>query len=290
MTNKKLMPKQKKSDRERLRQLDLLFLTDYRLGEKAVAKLERTLIDHPNNLECRLKLLSYYFGTCHRSRGAAKKQFQLISWMIRNMPDHEVLRCPHGHMEDCNPSRYKKYKDLWLQQIAKYDDNVNVIINAASSLKSDSSLAEKLYRKAITLDPQRPDWCRDLAWMLRLSARKNSPKMKRALVAMEEAVRKAHKTSEKRYLYDDLAEIAYDVGDWSVAQKMARKSLSLVGKLGENWYDGNALHDGNCILGRLALRKGQINKALFHLKAASQTDGSPQLDSFGPNMDSLKIC
>jgi len=42
--------------------------------------------------------------------------------------------------------------------------------------------------------------------------------------------------------------------------------------------------NGNIILGRIALRMGAIDEAKKYLLDAGKTPGSPQLDSFGPNM------
>ncbi len=56
----------------------------------------------------------------------------------------------------------------------------------------------------------------------------------------------------------------------------------------EDWNYGNAVHKGNIVLGRVALRRGDINAAKYHLLASGRTPGSPQLDSFGPNMSLAK--
>ena len=51
-----------------------------------------------------------------------------------------------------------------------------------------------------------------------------------------------------------------------------------------NWNYGNAIHDSHNILGRVALRRGDIDAAKKHLIQAGRTKGSPQLDTFGPSM------
>ena len=54
------------------------------------------------------------------------------------------------------------------------------------------------------------------------------------------------------------------------------------------WNSGNDIHHGNVILGRIALEVGDVEKAKEHLIEAGKTPGSPQLDSFGPNMTLAK--
>ena len=51
-----------------------------------------------------------------------------------------------------------------------------------------------------------------------------------------------------------------------------------------DWNYGNAVHDAHNILGRVALRRGDVESAKKHLIQAGKTIGSPQLNSFGPSM------
>jgi hypothetical protein len=47
---------------------------------------------------------------------------------------------------------------------------------------------------------------------------------------------------------------------------------------------GQAVHDGNLVLGMIALRHGDVPQARRYLLESAKTKGSPTLDSFGPNM------
>lgn len=48
--------------------------------------------------------------------------------------------------------------------------------------------------------------------------------------------------------------------------------------------DGNAIHDGHTVLGLVALREGRVADAKAELLLAGGTVGSPNLDTFGPNV------
>ncbi|MCH8048250.1 MAG: hypothetical protein IID44_31530 [Planctomycetes bacterium] len=51
-----------------------------------------------------------------------------------------------------------------------------------------------------------------------------------------------------------------------------------------NWNYGNIIHNANQILGRSALREGKLADAKTYLLKGGATPGSPQLNSFGPQM------
>jgi hypothetical protein len=50
------------------------------------------------------------------------------------------------------------------------------------------------------------------------------------------------------------------------------------------WYHGNVVHDANVLLGRIALGEGSPAAAGEYLLQAGETPGSPQLNSFGPDL------
>jgi tetratricopeptide (TPR) repeat protein len=105
-----------------------------------------------------------------------------------------------------------------------------------------------------------------------------------ALKELDEA-----KTEEERfYALNDAAKESFEVGNIEDADKYARELLALLPKYQKNWNYGNAVQDANLVLGRIAVREGRIEDAKQHLIEAGNSPGSPQMNSFGPNMSLAK--
>lgn len=80
------------------------------------------------------------------------------------------------------------------------------------------------------------------------------------------------------------ADLALRLGDVDRSAALARELLTIAERYSSDWDYGNAIHHGHLILGRIALRHGDRAAAAQELFAAGRTPGSPQLNSFGPNM------
>jgi len=89
---------------------------------------------------------------------------------------------------------------------------------------------------------------------------------------------------QRFYGLTDAAKAAFETGQFERAERYADELLELAPQFRDNWNYGNAVHDGHVVLGRLALLHDDVEGAVHHLSAAGETPGSPQLDSFGPNM------
>lgn len=81
----------------------------------------------------------------------------------------------------------------------------------------------------------------------------------------------------------ELATTAISNGDTRAATFHAGRMLAN-NKNRKSWAYGNIVHEGNQILGLAALKEGRVADAKHYLILAGKTPGSPQLDSFGPNM------
>jgi TonB family protein len=86
------------------------------------------------------------------------------------------------------------------------------------------------------------------------------------------------------YALTKMTDAALKMGDDRKAGAYARELLSASADFPKDWNYGNAIHDGHMTLGLLAVRRNDIETARHELLEAGKTPGSPQLDSFGPNM------
>ena len=104
---------------------------------------------------------------------------------------------------------------------------------------------------------------------------------------LDEATKKlaaASREEERFYALDDAAKQSFEVGKTEDARKYAKDLLTLAQKFQRDWNYGNAIQDGNLVLGRIALKEGRTEEAKEYLLEAGKSPGSPQMNSFGPNM------
>lgn len=101
-----------------------------------------------------------------------------------------------------------------------------------------------------------------------VSAASNEMERFQALCA---ALRKARKSSNP----DDARELA---------EKLERLAPNYKG----NSSYGSAIQDSNQVLGRIALSEGNLAEATKRLLASADSEGSPTMNSFGPNMTLAK--
>ena len=80
-----------------------------------------------------------------------------------------------------------------------------------------------------------------------------------------------------------LARTALAAGNVEKAGRYANEALA-ESQHGVFWWTGDAIHQGNIVLGRLALRGGEVGEAKRYLLLAGKTPGSTSLGAQGPNM------
>lgn len=93
---------------------------------------------------------------------------------------------------------------------------------------------------------------------------------------------------ERFFEISDLLSKAYANENYDNVIELSNEYLNIAATHKENWNYGNAIHIANTFLGLVAMKHGDVEKAKKHLITSALTPGSPQLNSFGPNMSLAK--
>jgi len=102
--------------------------------------------------------------------------------------------------------------------------------------------------------------------------------------AQEKIISTLPKAEDKFHMTREIAPLAFNAGDQVMAGMYAKDLLIQAESMKDDWDYGNAVHTANLVLGRIALAAGDIDEAKRLLLLAGKTPGSPQLESFGPDM------
>ena len=279
-------------------------IIDYQTGQTMTAQdakaLEDGLAKNPDDLSAREKLLDYYYqaGIGSRSPDIEKKREAQIFWLIEHHPEADVSWASEaGIMPDRREGSvdaYQHAKELWLQQVEKHASDVHVILHAADFfLLTDHEETSELMQKALEIAPTNMEVLSKEAEyyeLERIGARSEEERKElseKALAFRERAL--ASTSGEERTMaVEAMATDALEAGDLAKAEQSANELLKAAEEDKSPWNYGNSMHTGNIVLGRVALRRGDVEGAKQHLLAAGDVSGSPQLDSFGPNMSLAK--
>lgn len=93
---------------------------------------------------------------------------------------------------------------------------------------------------------------------------------------------------ERFHALNRAAKNALKKGNVAQAATLANELARLAPKYTNDWNYGNAIQDSNQVLGRIALANGDVVEAKRRLLASADSKGSPQMNSFGPNMQLAK--
>jgi len=97
-------------------------------------------------------------------------------------------------------------------------------------------------------------------------------------------IRKARTPDDRWLALGEAAKASAWIGRYDEAERYAKELESLAPKYEGDWNYGNAVHDYNTALGYVNLKRGNRKAAVRYLLESGKTPGSPQLNSFGPNM------
>jgi tetratricopeptide (TPR) repeat protein len=268
------------------------YLQGANLDLDTVAELEARLLQDPEDFESRCKVLSALHLPQH-TKPELRARFDLhAEWLIRHRPDSILARviplAAHAWDEE---DRRRRHSAIWQEIVDARGDEPAVLGNAAQFFTfHEPARAKELLLRARRLDPNEARWPAELGKIaLRAAERagESDPtgSYSEALEYLEESLAKVGDHEERSDWLGRTAEAALGLGDHAKATTNARQLLLHAQSSGDSADRGNAVHDGNRVLGFVALRDGRIEEACERLIESGRTPGSPTLNSFGPQFD-----
>ena len=283
------------------------FLRGQQFSPQEAATQEQRLVVQPNDYTAHLCLLGYYWTRWYQSKPSEAASVRLayrqqLFWLIQNHPESLLFsRQPIGVPRLRASALFGGDKALWQAQTDKQPSRAVIFGNAGEYyLLSDKPAAEKYLLQAQALEPKNPQWPDKLGELYRLqglhpSAATVKQFAQKALAEYEAAAALAGKTGQSD-TSAELAKTAFNAGEYDKARTYAEallkrgEDIAAAGKADPRTpafifqENSNDIHEADMVLGRLALRDGDIAGAEAYLLAMGRVSGSSQLDSFGPNM------
>lgn len=152
-------------------------------------------------------------------------------------------------------------------------------------------MALPLGERGAKLEPEVASWHRDIAAAHRKLARgATEDTVKQVHLAaegraLEDAIARDSSPAGRSSLMEDVGRNALARGDLPRARAAAEDLLATSDACRGTWQFGNALHHGHQLLGLVALADGDVDGAVTELLLSAETPGSPQLNSFGPDLE-----
>jgi hypothetical protein len=270
------------------RDVTIISIKGRSLTSEEADALEQTLAKDPNDLTARFTLISYY--SAHFETPMKAKKCEHVLWTIESIPDSTLLRHLSQVRLNKPDSCFDKGSALWVKQLEANQGNLAVLRNAIDFfMVPDKPRAEKLIMEGAVVEPKNSEWPRQLGrlYSLQMSTANGDSRRqfaKKAYDQFEQAFTLTADDRGKRQLRIELARTAFEAGETSRAVSLASELLGELGRETSPGFRADLSHNVHTILGRAALRNGDVAEGKLQLIAAGQVDGSPVLSSFGPSM------
>jgi tetratricopeptide (TPR) repeat protein len=176
--------------------------------------------------------------------------------------------------------------EQWRVAVARLPDDAEVLEHAglcfvATEEWESARAAFEQLERADPLDPDRPRWTgRCLA-----QVDGNDSCAEQALAAFQRSLALDQDRSRRAVTLRDAARLAVRMRRYELTREYALELLDAARSCDLGWMSGNAHYEGHRLLGHVALASGDVETAERELLESGRTTGSPQLNSFGPELD-----
>ena len=264
------------------------FVVDDKLDDEQAAELEAKLVRAPDDIFSRTRLVRHYART--RLDGSARAHGKHVVWLIENAPYAYELRSSGRYRIDHRSAgeAYNAGFEAWRRHVEREPHNPVFLARYARFVEwKEPSLAIELLERAHRLDARNPWLAQELGTLYLRGAMRPDEKAydaqaaAKALGQFDRAYELADNDALRNGVLQRRAWAAFAARRYDFAKQHAQAMLDANPPQDP---DGDLLHWGNTILGRVALIEGDVARAKEHLLESGNVPTSPVLGSFGPSM------
>lgn len=236
-----------------------------------------------DDFEARAMLLGHW-SRRQRSEGVESDTFrEHLLWCIAHRPRAALHESPLVDAE-ASESLVAAMCEQWHAVLVGAPDDTLLLLHAGLAFIAarEFELALSKFAHLERLEPSNPAWP---AWISRCLTwpGDNIEHAERALAALERAL--ALERPREAHTVKEASKLALRLQRFEQARGLALELLELARTRDLGWMLGNAQYHGHRILGLIALAHGDIDTAKSELLESGRTEGSPQLNTFGPDLD-----
>jgi len=257
----------------------LLLYSGKSLSKPKSEELETLLRKTPEKLDERLVLIGYYAANGKTAVDRLRLRTHVL-WMIENHPEHPATAEPSLRDLPEDADGTAQILALWQKNLETRADDLNVLKNAEKFFfGKDPAVADRLIHRIAEKEPNNKEWPNELAQLYRMfgipgECIDNSAD--RAEEAYKRVLALTRNSSARETLAGDMADAAFKVGDFTGAAELAK--IYLQGR------DHTAPQRANTLLGRVALRTGDVPAAKQYLLDSSMPSAAKDIAFSGPTM------
>lgn len=257
----------------------LLLYSGKSLSKQKAEELDATLRKMPDKIDERLLLIGYY-GANGKTSTERLRLRACVLWMIENHPEHPATGEPGLRDLPDDVDGNAQILNLWQKNLESRSDDVAVMKNAEKFFfGKDPAIADRLIHFLAEKEPSNRDWPNELAHLYRMfgiPGEHIDDPTARAVEAYNRVLALTGGPAAREVLAGDMADAAFKMGDFAGAAELAK--IYLHGK------DRTAPQRANTILGRVALRAGDVPGAKQYLLESSQPSPGKDVALSGPTM------
>ena len=257
----------------------LLIYSGRNLGKSEVDKLETDIRNTPEDIDKRLKLIGYYDWNGRSSLDHLRLRTHVL-WMVENHPEHPAVAEPSLRDLRDDPEGTAQMTALWYKNAAMCDTTAAVLKSAEKFFfGKDPAEAERLIYCISEKEPNNSQWANELAQLYRMSGVPGQVfpnSTDRALYAYNHVIELLRSPAERQALAGDMAGAAFKIGDFDGAAALAKIYLQST--------DRNSTQKANTILGRVALRSGDVAASKQYLLDSTGSAAARDIGTYGPMM------